>query len=277
VSESCKGAHLRANDIRQHYLHLSGPGPAVLIVPGIVSPAILWRHVGEYLAADYDCYILDVRGRGLSESGPHLDYGVDACARDVAAFIQAAGLRIPIVLGHSMGARIALRAAAMAPEIFAAGLVLIDPPTSGPGRRAYPVPKARTVGLLRAAHRGEALEAMRSSSATPWPQALQALRAEWLSTCDERAVHVTYDDFHGEDIFADIARIQAPLSLLCAGTGGVVSDDDVAEMRQLRKDLAVTRLPGVGHQMQAEDFEAFKPALGAILARLVQTLERNRN
>lgn len=276
MNEPCKGAHLRANDIRQHYLHLPGPGPMVLIIPGIVSPAILWRHVGEWLAADYDCYILDVRGRGLSEAGPHLDYGVGACAQDIVAFIEAAGLRAPIVLGHSMGARIALRAAALAPDAFG-GLVLIDPPTSGPGRRAYPVPKARTVGLLRAAQRGEALEAMRRSGATPWPPALQALRAEWLSTCDERAVHAAYDDFHGEDFFADIARVRAPLALLCAGVGGVVSDDDVAEMRQLRNDLSVTRLAGAGHQMQAENFEAFKPALGAILARHPQTLERSRH
>lgn len=276
MNEQCKGAHLRVNGIRQHYLHLAGRGPTVLVIPGIVSPAILWSHVGEWLAEDYDCYILDVRGRGLSESGPHLDYGVGACAQDVVAFIQAAGLQNPIVIGHSMGARIALRAATLAPDAFG-GLVLIDPPTSGPGRRAYPVPKARTVGLLRSAHRGEALEAMQRSGAPPWPPALQALRAEWLSTCDERAVHVTYDDFHGEDIFADVAQLRLPLSLLCAGTGGVVSDDDVAEMRQLRGDLFVTRLAGAGHQMQAENFEAFKPELGAMLARHSQTLEGKRN
>jgi len=276
VNQQCKGAHLRANGIRQHYLHLAGRGPTVLVIPGIVSPAILWSHVGEWLAEDYDCYLLDVRGRGLSETGPHLDYGVAACAQDVIAFIQAAGLQKPIVVGHSMGARIALRAATFAADAFG-GLVLIDPPTSGPGRRAYPVPKARTLGLLQAAHRGEALEAMQRSGATPWPQALQALRAEWLSTCDERAVHVTYDDFHGEDIFADIAQLRVPLSLLCAGTGGVVSDEDVAEMRQLRGDLFVTRLAGAGHQMQAENFEAFKPALGTILARHSQTLEGKRN
>ncbi|OZI29881.1 hypothetical protein CAL29_17420 [Bordetella genomosp. 10] len=276
MNDRGKGAHLRANGIRQHYLHWAGPGPAVLIIPGIVSPAILWRHVGEWLSDDHECYVLDVRGRGLSEAGPHLDYGVGACARDAIAFVEAARMEKPIVVGHSMGGRIALRAAALAPDAFGA-LVLVDPPTSGPGRRAYPVPKARTLGLLRAAQRGEALEAMRQSGAAPWPDELQQLRAEWLSTCDERAVHVAYDDFHGEDIFADLALARAPLSLLCAGMGGVVADADVAEMRRLRDDLSVTRLPDAGHQMQAENFAAFKPALGAILARHRQTLARTPN
>jgi N-formylmaleamate deformylase len=260
------GAHIRSNGIRQHYLHFAGEGAAVVVVPGIVSPAILWSHVGNWLEDRYACYVMDVRGRGLSEAGPHLDYGVDACAQDVIAFIKAAQIPRPIVLGHSMGGRIALRAAARAQEVFG-GLVLIDPPTSGPGRRPYPVPKARTVDLLRAAHRGEALQAIQQSKAAPWPEALQQLRAEWLSTCDERAVHVAYDDFHNQDIFADLANTKEPVSLLCAGEGGVVSDDDIAEMKQLRTDLHAVRLPGVGHQMQAENFEAFKQALAGILSR----------
>ena len=271
-----KGAHLRANGIRLHYLHFAGAGPGVLIIPGIVSPAILWGHVGEWLSEGYDCHVLDVRGRGLSEAGPHLDYGVHACAQDVVSFLQATGMEQPIVVGHSMGGRIALRAATLAPGLMGA-LVLVDPPTSGPGRRPYPVPKARTLNLLCAAHRGEALEALQKSGAAPWPHELQQLRAEWLATCDERAVHVTYDDFHNEDIYADLAVMKEPLSLLCAGEGGVVSDTDIADMCQLRPDLSVTRLPGVGHQMQAENFQAFKQALGGILARHLHTTERNRN
>lgn len=268
-----EGAHLRVNGIRQHYLHFPGPGPCVVIVPGIVSPAILWRHVGAWLSEDHDCYILDVRGRGLSEAGPHLDYGMDACARDVVAFIEAMQLPAPIVVGHSMGGRIAMRTAAHAPGLIGA-VVLVDPPTSGPGRQPYPVPKARTLDLLRAAQRGEALP---QGAGAPWPPALQALRAEWLATCDERAVHAAYDDFHGEDLYADIARTDTPLSLLCAGQGGVVSEADVAQMRQLRDDLAATRLAGVGHQMQAENFDAFKQALGDMLARHLETMERKRN
>lgn len=263
------GAHLRANGIRQHYLHFPGPGPDVLIIPGIVSPAALWQHVGNWLSNRYNCYIIDVRGRGLSESGPHIDYGVNACAQDVIAFVSAGALNHPIIIGHSMGARIALRAAALAGKPIGP-IVLVDPPTSGPGRRPYPIPKARTVALLRAAHRGEALQAMQQSTAAPWPEALQRLRAEWLCTCDERAVHVTYDDFHQEDMFTDLARAQAPIALLCAGEGGVVSDTDIAEMLKLRPGMETKRVPGVGHQLQAEDFEAFKHALDGILATTIQ-------
>jgi N-formylmaleamate deformylase len=257
---------IRANGIRQHYIHFAGGDRRVLVVPGIVSPAILWSHVGKWLAPDYDCFVLDVRGRGLSESGAHLDYGVDSCAKDVAAFIGEARMGPTVVIGHSMGARIALRMATQDPELLRA-LVLVDPPTGGPGRRTYPIPLARTLGLLRAAHRGEAAEALRTSTAAPWPAELQRLRAEWLSTCDERAVYAAYEDFHSQDMFADLAKSTLPVSLICAGEGGVVSDADVDEMLQLRPGMETVRLQGAGHQMQAEDFIGFKNVLGDILAR----------
>lgn len=256
------------NGIRQHYLHFPGVGPRVLIVPGIVSPAVLWQHVGEWLGATHDCFVLDVRGRGLSEAGPHLDYGLRTCAQDVLAFVQAMQLGRVILVGHSMGARIAVHAAADSPGELEA-LVLLDPPTSGPGRAPYPVPKERTLNLLRAAQRGQALEAMGASAqAGAWPEPLLQLRAQWLCTCDERAVHVAYDDFHQQDLFADLGRVRVPVFLVAAGTGAVVSDADIESMRLVQPRLAARRLQGVGHQMQAEDFPAFSRVLGEVLLEI---------
>lgn len=265
------GGTVRANGIRQHYLHFEGVGPSVLVVPGIVSPAILWSDVGAWLAQRCNCYVLDVRGRGLSEAGSHLDYGVDSCAADVNAFIEAMHLGPTMVIGHSMGARIALRAAKNAKAIRS--LVLVDPPTSGPGRRPYPIPLHRTLALLRAAHRGEATEAVRAGAGALWPERLQRLRAEWLSTCDERAVYAAYEDFHTEDMFLDLAQAATPVALICAGEGNVVSNEDLEEMHARRPDLFSARLEGAGHQMQAEDFLGFTRLLASVLDRQTTSKE----
>lgn len=265
------GAHVRANGIRQHYLHYPGKGARLVIVPGIITPAILWDGVARSLVPEYDCYIVDVRGRGLSESGPHLDYGVESCARDVADFIRAKSLGAVTLIGHSMGGRISARTAREAPEVVRS-LVLLDPPTSGPGRRAYPIPKSRTLALLKTAHRGE------GDPAKPpprWAQELHRLRLEWLPTCDERAVHVTYDDFHGEDFFADLASVKVPVSLICAGQGDVVTEADVAEMKKLQPSLHAARLAGAGHQLQVEDFPGFRALLGEALHRQDERIEKD--
>ncbi len=59
--------------------------------------------------------MLDVRGRGLSSSGPELAYDAETCAQDVNAFAAALSLASYALLGHSMGARFALRAAVCSP------------------------------------------------------------------------------------------------------------------------------------------------------------------
>lgn len=264
--------HVHANGIRLHCLRYGGSGPALVLVPGIVSPAMLWDHVGRWLGERYDCHILDVRGRGLSDSGPQLDYGLDACAADTLGLVRALGLQHPIMVGHSMGARILLRAQRKDPALLGP-LVLLEPPTSGPGRRPYPIPMARTLNLVRAAHRGEAEALLREPGQPVWPEYLLLLRAEWLATCDERAVEAAYADFHGQDMFADLAQVNTPLALICAGRGGVVSDSDLQEMQELQARLHSQRLPQAGHQMQVDDFDGFCQALSRALSHIQTPLE----
>jgi hypothetical protein len=74
VSTFIHGGNVQANGIRQHYLRYGGKGPALILIPGITSPAITWGFVAERLGEHFDTYVLDVRGRGLSSTGPELDY-----------------------------------------------------------------------------------------------------------------------------------------------------------------------------------------------------------
>ncbi|MFQ6710914.1 alpha/beta hydrolase, partial [Bordetella pertussis] len=127
------GGNVQANGIRQHYLRYGGERAGrdpVIIVPGITSPAVTWGFVGERFGEQFDTYILDVRGRGLSQSGPQLDYGLDVQAEDLLAFARALGLSRYSVVGHSMGARIGIRAARTG-EAGLARLAMVDPPVSG--------------------------------------------------------------------------------------------------------------------------------------------------
>ncbi len=83
------GGNVFANGIRQHYLRYGGnegeysTQPAIVLIPGITSPAITWGFVGEVLGTRFDTYVLDVRGRGLSSDSDTLDYSLDAQADDV--------------------------------------------------------------------------------------------------------------------------------------------------------------------------------------------------
>jgi N-formylmaleamate deformylase len=225
---------------------------------------VLWTDVANRLGRAYDTYVLDVRGRGLSESGEHLDYGLDACAADVCAFVQALKLGPTVLVGHSNGARIAIRAARLGGAQLEK-IVLVDPPVSGPGRRPYPSALEPLLALLEAARRGEAWEGLLASPLARWPEPLQRLRAEWMHTVDPRAAVVTHRGFHEDDIHRDLAAIGTPAALIAAGKGGVISEADEAELRQLNPSMFVCRVKNAGHQVQVDDFEGFFSALGEAL------------
>lgn len=268
------GGNVHANGIRQHYLRYGGTADgrdardAVIIVPGITSPAITWGFVGERFGTRFDTYVLDVRGRGLSSAGDALDYSLDAQAADVIAFAQALGLARYQIVGHSMGGRIGIRAARAKPAGLTR-LVMVDPPVSGPGRRAYPAQLPWYVDSIRLATEGADAEAMRRFCPT-WTDDQLRLRAEWLHTCDERAVLASFDGFHTDDIHVDLPHIGVPTLLITAARGDVVLPADVEELKSLRPGLLEVRVPDAGHMIpwdnEAGFYAAFADFLGAPLA-----------
>ena len=264
------GAHAHANGIRQHYLRYGGERAgrdAVIVIPGITSPAATWGFVAERLGRQFDTYVLDVRGRGLSSSGPDLDYGLDAQAADVAALAQALGLTRYALVGHSMGGRIAIRAASRKPQGLAR-LVIVDPPVSGPGRRAYPANLAWYVDSIRLATHGMSAEDMRAFCPT-WTDEQRALRAQWLHTCFEPAIVQSFEDFGRDDIHANLPGVTVPLLLMTAERGGVVGDDDVAEWQTLAPQTQHVRVPDAGHMIPWDNEAGFHAALGDFLGAKV--------
>ena len=259
------GGHVFANGIRQHYLRYGGKGRPIILIPGITSPAITWGFVAERLAERHDVYVLDVRGRGLSSTGPDLDYGLDAMAADVTGFAMALGLAAPALLGHSMGARIAIRASTSGKADFSR-LVLVDPPVSGPGRRPYPSKLPWYVDSIRLALAGINAEGMKAFCPT-WTEAQLRLRAEWLHTCFEPAIVTAFEDFHKDDIFADFPKLGQPSMLMVAGRGGVIEPVDEDEIRTLNPAIEITRVANAGHMIPWDDFDGFFEALGDFLSR----------
>jgi N-formylmaleamate deformylase len=259
------GGTISANNIRQHYLRYGGKGAPLVIVPGIVSPAIMWDFIGQRLGGLFDVYIIDVRGRGLSETGDDLDYGLDAYADDLVGFADALGLGKYTIVGHSMGARIALRTALKAPDTLAQ-IVMVDPPVSGPGRRAYPVPLERMTGMLAKAKRGELWDATKAD--TLWTEHSNRMRAEWMHTCNETAIVKSHQNFHEEDIFPDFGKVKVPTALMVANKGGTVQADDVAEIQGLLPSITLDHVD-TGHMIPFENTAAFITSLGKLLGKMI--------
>ncbi len=259
-----EGRHVIANGVRLHYVRFGRGHSPLVLLPGITSPAATWEFVAEDLAAFCDVYVIDNRGRGLSEGGSGLTYRLDDYAADAAALIRAIGLDAPTVLGHSMGARIAVRLAARLPEVVEK-LVLVDPPVSGPGRRPYPIPLDFYLESLDAVSRGQGYDEMKRS--LPWNDEQLQLRMEWLPTCDRTAIVESHRSFHEEDIHADLEHIAADTLLMYAENGGTVTEADADEIVNAIRKCRKERIAGAGHMIPWDRLDAFVASVRRFLAQ----------
>ncbi|HSK59881.1 MAG TPA: alpha/beta hydrolase [Actinomycetospora sp.] len=241
-------------------LHLLDYGPEgqtpLVVVPGITSPAISMDFVVRGLTDLVRPIVLDVRGRGLSDNGDA--YDLATYAGDVEAVVRGLRLERPILLGHSMGARI-VAAVAAAGRVGLGGTVLVDPPMSGPGRGPYPTTLEAFLGQLDQARRGTDADEV-AASWPRWPRREQELRARWLGSISRDAIVATHEGFESEDFFATWPSVPAPTVLIHGGDSPVVTAAGAEEAAKANPDAAVVAVPGTGHMVFWDDPAA---AMGA--------------
>lgn len=243
--EGATSVQFSSDGLALHALDFPGRDPAIVLVPGITSPAATWAFFVRALALPNRIIVLDCRGRGLSDTGD--DHGLDAYARDLKALVDHCGLKAPVLAGHSMGARVVARFDRNWPGV-ASRLCLIDPPLSGPGRRPYPMPLQFYFDAMDALERGQDLAEMRQKS-PGWDDERLLDRAAWLPSCDRAAVAGSHASFHEESFHDDWSRITANTALIYGGRSPVVQESDLPELRAARPDAHFIPVADAGHMI----------------------------
>lgn len=138
--------HVRLSTGRRVFFDVDGPGP----VPDGASlrpvPTLVLLHGAEVdhaffkpwvtpLAATAQLLYVDLIGHGRSDEGEAADWSLPAWAQSVAELCSTIGVTRPVVLGSSLGGRIALAMALRHPDLVA-GLVVVNAVLQGdPERR----------------------------------------------------------------------------------------------------------------------------------------------
>ncbi len=191
-------------------------GPTVLAIHGITASHMAWPPVLQHLGGGYRVLAPDLRGRGGSSELPG-PYGFDAHLNDLVATLDHAGIARAVLVGHSLGAYIALAFAARFPARVR-GLVLVDGGLALP-RRTDVTPEQQIKAVL-----GPALARLEMRFADP-----EAYRDFWRAHPafqdagawnPEAAAYVDYDlvgtppamrsRVNAEAVQADARALQAP-------------------------------------------------------------------
>ncbi len=108
-----------------HLLRWSSEGVPALLVHGFGNEAHIWDDFAPTLADAYETLALDLRGHGDSDWDEQGRYDYENHQADVEAVVSALGFDRLVIVGHSLGGRVAMRFAAAHPEKMA-GLVIVD-------------------------------------------------------------------------------------------------------------------------------------------------------
>lgn len=241
-----------------------------IAVHGVTANAACWQAVARALPAGWTLHAVDVRGRGHSAALPG-PFGFDAHAADLHRVSLALGLNRPVLMGHSLGAYIALLAADSYQGIFGR-VVLID------GGLPLPVPAGANLDGLMAAALGPALARLSETYPTEeayvafW-QAHPAL-TDWSSDLEDYVRYdltgepgalrsrvnpdaVTADSRElltaGDRIAAALRGLDVPTPLLRAPAGmfgqppGLIPEELAAHWQDAVPALRVSTVPGTNH------------------------------
>jgi len=233
--------------------------PEVVLIHGGGQNAHTWDTVA--LALDRPLVAVDLPGHGHSDWREDHDYGPVTSAPAVAAAIRALAPDAQLLVGMSLGGVTAIRVTAENPELVRR-LAIVDVTPGVDETKAEPI-----IAFLSGPERFESFdEILQRTIQFNTTRTESSLRRGVLHNAKELpdgSWTWRYDPVRAwkdierpavsfVNLWDDVARIKAPLLLIRGGTSGVVSDDDVEELRRRKPDAEVVTVDGAGHSIQGD-------------------------
>lgn len=229
-------------------------GVPVIFLHGITSYCYSFRKVLNLMPEKYYTLSMDMRGRGLSDS-PKTGYLLKDYTEDLLNVINALmdNPIPPILVGHSMGARIAAAFGSRYSSLIS-GMVLIDPPINGPGQReVYPNPLSMFIKQKEAVDQGE-MELFRSFFPSFTEEQVAERAEEYRNNC-LRAIIESYKSLLREPFQVYIKMVTSPVLLLAAEFGDTIRENELQVLKRINPQMQVERIKGVGHMIYKDDPE----------------------
>jgi pimeloyl-ACP methyl ester carboxylesterase len=234
------------NGLRLAYVEQgSRDGIAVIMLHGYSDTHRSFDLVRPLLPRAWRVISVTQRGHGHSDK-PHSDYAMDDFASDVPALLDALEIERAVIVGHSLGAAVALRAAAEYPERVA-GLALIGGFADFRGNAGV-VELCDLVG-----HFGDEIDPVfvrsfqASTIAAPMSQGFIEFVSNESLRCPTRAWKGVAQALMECDPLADAARVKAPSMLIWGDKDGFVPRADQHALRRALPAARLVTLSGAGH------------------------------
>jgi pimeloyl-ACP methyl ester carboxylesterase len=244
-----------------HVEDQGGGSPAFIFLHYFAGSLRSWAHVAGDLSSTSRSLRIDIPGFG--HSAPMSVYSVHTLAQTIATFIVDLHLDSYILLGHSMGGKLALACAAAAPPGLT-GLVLVapSPPTPEPMDE-----RERSRLLATHGNRSSAEQTVGMITRHPIPP-------EDVAVCIEDNLLTTPEAWNWwlaqgsrENITARIGRIACPVLVLGGSDDPVIQPHVItSEVMPYLNDASRVEIAGAGHLLPLEAPQEIGSAIQTFVA-----------
>lgn len=225
-----------------------------------------FQAVADLLAPDYRVLAPDLLGFGSSEVPVTTTYSVDAYANEVARLIEENQVVRYVLVGHSMGGKIALALSARQP----AGLVGVALLSPSPARPEPMTDEDRMASLKAYGKPEEAEKTFQKITVRPLSEAVH----QQIVQDNLRSNRLAYDAWllHGsrEDISARLCLVQVPCTILAGDQDAVMSPSvhGLETLPLLPEGTPLEIIGGAGHLLPYEAPEEVAELLRTFAQRL---------
>lgn len=247
----------------------AGEGGALVLIHGVGMNRAVWGPQIEHFARDYRVVAYDMLGHGDSPPAPENTRLADLRGQ-LTALLDELGIEHAYMVGHSMGALVALDCALHVPQRVQAVVALNAVYRRSPEQRAAVIERARR---LLEEEADEDLEETLDRWFCPEQRAEQPERVErvryWLENVDRAGYARVYNRFaQADDVF--VGRLQA----LCAPVLFATGERDPNSTPEMSRRMAnkcpygeLLVLPRQRHMMAFMDPGTINPLIAAFLQR----------
>lgn len=97
------------------YKEYPGPGPVLVIMHGLFGMLDNWHNLAKTFSERYHVFLLDLRNHGQSPHADDINYSL--MSEDLYEFLLDQHIPSAIIMGHSMGGKVAMEFALTYPEL----------------------------------------------------------------------------------------------------------------------------------------------------------------
>lgn len=236
-----------------------GGGDPLIIMHGLFGMGDNWMTLARRWADDYEVHVLDMRNHGRSPWSEEHTY--QAMALDVVEYLGEKNLSLPMLLGHSMGGKVAMEFATQWPGQLSKLVVADIAPRGYPIHHREILEALMSLDLESYSSRSEADEALALHLSAP---SVRQFLLKSLHRTDDKKLAFRFNlevlnrniGLVGEAIGAD-ARYDGPTLFIRGGQSGYIRDEDAVLIHEHFPQARLETIEGVGHWLHAEAPEEF--------------------